>query len=66
MKKGATQHFTRCMYVYESWNINLLSQSESNKVKEHTIDTILRMCRKYVTKKIKTLEKNYNKRRQYK
>ena len=66
MKKCAALHFTRSMYVYESRNTNLLSQSNSNKVKEHTIDTILRMCRKYVTKKIKTLEKNYNKRRQYK
>ena len=66
MKKGATLHFTRSMYVYESRNINLLSQSEKNKIKEHKIDTILRMLRKYLTKKNNTLEKINNKRRQYK
>ena len=57
MKKCAALHFTRSMYVYESRNTNLLSQSNSNKIKEHTIDTISRMWRKHVTNIINMLEK---------
>ena len=57
-EKSVALHFARSMYVYDNQNTNLLSQSQKKKVKEHIIDIVSRMWRKYVTKQIEMLKEN--------